>query len=542
MLPILGTMLLAQAMSAPATSASPSPSPTVAPAGGVLTLSASALDLNPAQQRVVAVGGATPPLTATLERKLVQAIVDPAGTSITVTASQATGSDVIHLVDANGASADVAVRVAFNAGTIVPQATLKITGTMVDPDWLLRRVEAFVAQLTQSLPGTQVSVSGLPEPLSAPAPGAQNQVSIPVEINSPNGEYFDQSGATLVTVVNVPIDNFSPSLLFYDDDPERLSMDGVLFRGTVSATAPARLYYYHDDSSDPRRLAVLIGNDSQDPTSVQLIDATAGPNVDVMSVGNSLTRNFLLTKSRGEGTIVDLSQDNFAVVRDVAVGDEELVAGTIDLRVLSGGPVTVSVVSVSPGVDPRTLLGEPIVAGDGHHRTGVFRLLGYGNDTLAYSAGAPEDPKLVVGDREPTPPSVDPAANGHDYGDYGVLHDVGVTFDNPTDVSSTAYLYFRPLAGPARANFLIDGSPVELGCMREPVPYEIAAYTLEPHQTSRVQLQTMTDGGSFYPVEIGVTAAPPQPSPPPITAPDGCFPKPPASPSPSLSPSPLPSP
>jgi hypothetical protein len=36
----------------------------------------------------------------------------------------------------------------------------------------------------------------------------------------------------------------------------------------------------------------------------------------------------------------------------------------------------------------------------------------------------------------------------------------------------------------------------------------------------------MTDGGSFYPVEIGITGTPPTPATPAISAPDGCFPKP----------------
>ena len=524
---VLGTVVLAQV--------TPSPGPTVVPSAGVLTPSATTLDLNPAQQRVVLVSGATPPITATLGRKLVSVAVDPNATSVTVSASQATGTDDIHLTDANGASADIAVRVAFNAGTIVPQATLKITGSPVDSNWLARRLETFVGRLTQALPGTQVQIGQVPAPITAPSPGAQEQVSIPVAISSPDGTYFDQSGTTVVTVENMPAAPFSPSLLFYDDDPERMTSDGVLFRGTVTSEAPARLYYYHDDSSDPRHLAIVL-NGVQVSTSVHLVEAVAGPNVDVMTVGNTVTRNFLLTKSAGEGVIVDLAQDVPYVVGDVAVTNDQLVAGTIDLRILSGGPVTVSVVAFSYGVDPRALLGGPVLPGDGHHRTGVFRLSGFGDDTLTYTAGATGETTLVIGDREPTPPSADPGATGHDYGDYGVLHDIGVTFDNPTDAASTAYLYFRPLAGPARASFLVDGAAIDLGCMREPVPYQIAAYTLPPHTTSRARLQTMTDGGSLYPAEIGVTATQPQPSAPPIGAPDGCFPKPAAGPSPAASP------
>jgi hypothetical protein len=534
---VLGFVLLAQATSSPIAIPSPTPlpAPTAAPSPSPLTLSTAAVDLNPAQQRVVSVSGATAPITASSERKLVSVAVAPNATSLTITASQATGSDVIHVVDASGAAADVAVRVAFNAGTIVPQATLKITGNPVDATWLAARIEAFVTGLTQSLPGTQVQIGQVPAPVTVPSPGAQNQVLIPVQISSPNGEYFDQSGTTVVTVANVGTDAFLPALLFYDDDPERMTADGLLYRGSVSNALPARLYYYHDDSSDPRRLAIVLSTDATAPTSVQLVDAWAGPNIDVMTVGNAVTRKFLLTKFRGEGVIVDLSQDVPYIVHDVALTNDQLAAGTVDLRVLSGGPVTVSVVAASPGVDPRSLLDGPILPGDGHHRTGVFQLTGFGNDALTYTAGAPGDAKIVIGDREPTPPSADPQATGHDYGDYGVLHEVTVTFANSMGAPETAYLYFRPLAGPARASFLVDGAPIDLGCMREPAPYEITAFTLPPGQT-RAQLQTMTDGGSFYPVEIGVTATQPQPSAPPITAPDGCFPKPGASPSPAASP------
>ncbi|HXO17672.1 MAG TPA: hypothetical protein VN909_05840, partial [Candidatus Dormibacteraeota bacterium] len=105
-----------------------------------LGVSVTSVALNPAQQQTIAVTGATAPLEATLDRKLVNVGVSPDASSVTVTATQATGSDVLHLVDANGSQADVAIRVAFNAGTIAPQATLTVTGDPADPDWLAQRV------------------------------------------------------------------------------------------------------------------------------------------------------------------------------------------------------------------------------------------------------------------------------------------------------------------------------------------------------------------------------------------------------------------
>ncbi len=496
--------------------AAPTPTP-------ALTLSTNAVNLNPAQEQVVTLTGATPPLQLTLDRKLVVVSADPSGTSLTITATQATGTDVLHVSDANGASADIAIRVAFNAGTIVPQTTLTITGDPAQADWLAQEVTDWVTRLTQAMPGAQVTVGTVAPSPSSLGPGGTAQFVVPIQIAG-NGQYFDQSGSTTVTVQNTPLQPFLPGLLFYDDDPEHVAQDGVLFRGSVSLAAPARLYYYHDDLADPRRLVVSLRSSSQDPTSVQLIEATAGPNIDVMQVGQSVSKRFMLTKAQHEGVILDLSGGLPYLMTDLPMTARQLVAGTADLRVLSGGPIDVAVLAVSPGVDPRTLLDGPVLPGDGHHRTGVFSIAGFGSENLSFSAGGP-DATTVIGDADPTPANVDPSAGGRDYGDYGVLDTIDLTFENPSAVPSAAYVFVQPLAGPARGSFLLDGNAVDIGCVRVPSRYEITAFQLLPGQTSHVVLQTMTDGGSFYPIRLGVTATAPVPSAPPITAPDGCFPK-----------------
>ena len=530
--PLLATVLVQftppPASASPASVSSPSPvaSPVSAPSalpGAPLTLSSSNVNLNPAQQSVVTVTGAAPPLQLTLDRRLVTVTADPAGTSVTITASQATGSDVLHVTDANGASADVNVRVAFNAGTVVPQTTLMVTGNPAQADWLAQQIAQWVTRLTQALPGASVTIGAVTPLPAALAAGATAQFSVAIQISG-NGRYFDQSATTTVNVQNTPMQPFTPGLLFYDDDPEHVTQDGVLFRGTVTAAQPARIYYYHDNTADPRRLVVALQATGQNPASVQLIHASAGPNIDVMTVGQAVTKKFLLTKNQQEGTVVDLTGDQPYLLTDLPMTSRQLVAGTADIRVLSGGPVEVTVMGVSPGADPRTMLAGPILPGDGHHRTGVFSIAGFGADNLRYAAGG-DDATVVLGDTEPTPPNVTPSADGHDYGDYGVVHTIALTLENPTAAPAAAYLYVQPLAGPARGSFLIDGNAVNIGCVRVSSKYQVTAFDLPPGQSAHV-VQTMTDGGSFYPVRLGVTATAPQPSAPPINAPDGCFPKP----------------
>jgi len=64
------------------------------------------VSLNPAQQQTISVGGGVAPLTATLDQKLVTVSVSPDATQVTITATQATGTDTLHLVDAGGAQAE----------------------------------------------------------------------------------------------------------------------------------------------------------------------------------------------------------------------------------------------------------------------------------------------------------------------------------------------------------------------------------------------------------------------------------------------------
>jgi hypothetical protein len=476
--------------------------------------------LHPGATATVAVSGANGAVTVTVQQGLVTATVTAPSNSITVNATQRTGSDVLHVTDAAGDAVDVPVRVAQDAGTIPAALTLKVTGSAIDPRWLASQIVSFVTRNLTLQPGAQASIAPIVAP-SIPPSGGTIAMNVPVAIAG-GSDYFDVGGSASVEVRNVAVDPLSAPTLYYDDDPERVVASGTIYRASVAADSAARLYYYHDGGVDRLDLAVVLT--AQAPASVQVIDASAGPNLDVMSVGISVTRSFLLMNPRGEGIVVDLDAGSPYVLHDFALSSKAGVAGSVGLQVLSGGPVTVTVLSVAPGVDPLTMLNAPPVAGDGHHRTGAFAIQNFGTQSLAYVAGG-ADVKSVFGDRDVTPPNVDPNAAGHDYGDYGVLQTFLFSLVNPTSTPVTAYLYERPLGGIVRSSFLVDGNLEDVGCVRVPVPYQIAAFTLAPGGRYQSTVTTMTDGGSNYPVEIGMTSTPPLPTAPPISSPQGCFPK-----------------
>ena len=527
----------------PQTTALPSPSPSSSPspaAPPLATLPAAA-NLHPLQSQTLAIQNGTGPYTTSVDRPLVTATVDQNARTLTIAASPQTGSATVTLYDSTGASVQIPVRVALDAGSVPPNVTLRVTGSPVDPQWLAQIVQKNVSASVQTQPGASVTV----QPFTLPAalgPGASAAVPVSVRIAGP--DYFDVDATQSVEIQNLALAPFSPPLLMYDDDPEKLTQDGVLFRADVTAASPARLYYYHENTAGERELAVVLSASS--PAAVQLIDASAGPNVDVMSVGHAVSRDFLVRKPIDEGIVVDVGPQAPYVADRFSMHRLDGAAGSVGIRVFSGGPVTVSVISVpagglEPGQLPQ-LLAQPLLPGDGHHRTGLFALQGYAADTVAYTAPGP-DAQIQYGAQ--TPPAAeatdgDPVKTGRDYGDYGVLRSITFQIDNPLDEPQTLYLYERPMGGAVRSSFLVDGTLVQVGCARVSDRYQVGAPLVVPPQSAlQLPVQTMTDGGSSYPLELGITATPPQPSVPPISAPDGCFPKPqPAIPAPAASPAP----
>ncbi len=409
------------------------------------------------------------------------------------------------------------------AGVIPPSITIDVTGAPVtEADVLEAQIRAALNRRIRPTlrPGAAVSYGPIvPWPLLPLAFGAAVAVNVTVTIDGDASAPV--TGVSTVSVYNVALAPARPEVLFLSDDPEYLLSEGVVFRGSVAAGRPARLYYYHSDIGLPRDLDVVLS--AAAGARVQLIASQAGPDLDVMSVGHTVTRDLLRFEQSNEGTVVDVEPGQPLVVRHGLLLQGEVVAGAVDVRVVSGGPVTVSVLASPAGSKPDAMLAGPRVPFDGHHRHGTFDLEGFGTIAQSYTAGGP-DVAAQYGGRTPTLRNVDPNDPGRDYGDYGALHLIAFTLVNPTDAPQLVYLYEKPLGGPVRSTFIIDGQLKELGCVRLPQPYWVTTYQLPPHYTGVSTTLTMTDGGSFYPLEFGATATQPLPYTPPVGSPDGCSP------------------
>jgi hypothetical protein len=415
------------------------------------------------------------------------------------------------------------------AGAIPSSISLDVTGSpAADPDVLGAQIRSALDRAIRPnlRPGSGVRYGPIvPWPLLPLPSGTRAAVNVTVTIAG-DATTAPVSGVTMVVLNGVVVPPAPPRVLFLSDDPEYLQSEGLVFRGTVTPERAARLYYYHSDAGVPRDLDVVLTATVR--SRVQLIESAAGPDLDVMSVGHTVTRDLLRFEQGNEGIVVDVEPGRPFVLRHGLLLQGEVLAGAVDVHVLNGA-VGVNVVASPAGGRPEPYLSGPRVAFDGHNRHGVFDLDGFGALAQSYTAGGP-DAAVRYGARVPTPRNMDPADPGRDYGDYGVVHRITFTLLNPTDTPSTIYLYEKPAGGPVRSTFIVDGQMREIGCVRMQQPYWVATYQLPAHSASASTTLTMTDGGSFYPLEYGVTQTQPAPYTPPVGAPDGCSPNTPAFP------------
>jgi hypothetical protein len=522
---------------------SPSPSVTAAPAAsstpsgappGTLRLTRSAVSVSPGQIVAIGVDGASGTVTVQTSGPAIGVRYDTASSSLIVTGTSL-GSATATVSDAAGDIATLAVDVLPAAGLVPAEVTVSLGGT-VSPQFALAKIDAAIARLALAQPGGTLAVRGVTIADSL-HPGDELEAIARVTIAAGSG-FADQFGTTAVHLHVETLDQLEPAFLFYSDDPERLGSDGdgVLYRGTIDADKPARVYAYHvSDTPDRRLYLALVASGA--PARVQLLGYAAGPADAFAYVGHVSTLQYLLERSTQESAIVDVIGDA-PYVQQLgyrALGPGELVAAIFDLRVVSGGPVTVEVVAASGADDPLKPLGEPEHVGDGHGRRGEFALSTVPPFALTYASGDPEPEPLTIGD--PTIPNLRPGGRPLG-GDYGALRNVALQLSNPGSTPQNVYLYEQAQGGSATTTiwFTGDPRPTEIPCVRlSDSRYLVKAFALDAGESRAVTGEYMTDGSSSFPLDFGLTTAAPSPPPGPYS-PNACNPKtPPATPSPSPS-------
>ncbi|MFN3286629.1 MAG: hypothetical protein ACK45F_10145, partial [bacterium] len=236
-------------------------------------------------------------------------------------------------------------------------------------------------------------------------------------------------------------------------------------------------------------------NPSRRRARVHMQLAAPGAWHDTMGVGHAAARRFLELLGRGAGYVLEIPAQGEHRFTTQRTPPGHVVSGLLQVQVLEGGPLEVSVSVRTVYVLDRAVRWE-VEPEDKSHPRGVF-----GPPLVEVEA------TLVVGEEWQT--DIGRSRQLRDLrtgtlleGDYGVTYRLRLILQNPTDRPADVELVLVASSGPAYATFLVDGQLVDLKFLAAGRSAPVLSATLAPREVRAVELVTVPEAASWYPVRL----------------------------------------
>ena len=413
-------------------------------------------------------------------------------------AGKAPGSTSIAITDSRGISTIVGVRVAYNAGNVLPNLEIPITGDPASPDYIRELVARMLVRKTPTRPDAQVVV----DPDEIPVHDNIDQDitrTFDVNVLIQGEQYFSVTGNTRVTVDNIAVPRISPDTLMVSDYPERLTENGILFEADLKREAPSRFLYFHYNppGSPARRIVLVAENHANEPSEVQFISGAGGPTPNEMEVGHAATKAFLVNEVQNQGRLIQVAANSTQVIGMQDLPPAAIVANLLQLRVLQGPNVHLTLVAQNATDDPDSALTTGnLLTSTVHHARGIYTIPEFHFETqwnvndeyLELPIGQIPLPNTLAGDALA--------------GDYGVLESFVVNVQNPLSAPQAIAIYENPRGGHATGTYIIDGVLVQSHQVPAFSRYKIRQYVVPAKGFVRITIVTIPEAGSSYPLRL----------------------------------------
>jgi hypothetical protein len=431
---------------------------------------------------------------------VVSASYDPESQTLTLV-GKALGATTVTVTDGRGQTRDVGVRVAYPAGSLANNVTVRITGNPATQ--LFVRDEAVAAAVASVTLRPGANVVPVTDDVNVASPLAVDDVmSVDVPLIVQGEAYFTVQGSTRVRVENFAQPSIEPQSLLVSDFPERLGANGILFTADLTAKGVERfLYYHYNPAGQPdRRIVLKAQNTSSQPALVQFIRGQAGPDSNEMQVGHLSTQRFLVRRAQNEGSVITIPGNTTYTIAQQPLPARTIVSAILQLHEIEGAPLHLTLVAqnLSDPID-GPIPTSALLVGDIPHARGIYPIPEFFFD-YSYDAEGP-DLEIPIG-QIPLPNLVRGQTLA---GDYGVLQSVTIRIvNNDRHNARQIALYASPRGGRATGTFIIDRVLVQAHAMPPYGHYKLRQYTVPPGSFVRTEIVTMPEGGSSYPLRLVV--------------------------------------
>jgi hypothetical protein len=435
------------------------------------------------------------------DENVVRAIFNPVDRTIDLLGLHP-GNTQITITSQQGLTATLSVSVQVSAGRSDAFTSINITGHPASSAFVAETAAQAATQVTYAQAGAHIN-AGIAEDSRELPPDDTTIVHVPVDVTGDN--YFAYHTTVAVRVTNLAQPQLAPRFMLVSDFPETITEDGTLFYSDVTIDKPARLLYYHyaPPGAPLRRVLVKVQNAGNDASLLEMIAGIGGPYTDILGVGHGSTLRFLQHDAAGEGQVFEVPPQATINVIDQLLPAGNLVAGLMQMRVITGPGLRVAVVVQAADASPIEPISETLLSSSVNHARGVYEVPEFFYDE-SYTIG--DTPTTLAIGKLPLPNLVQGAVLG---GDYGVKQSADVNLLNPTDQPADVGLWFEPRGGRATGTLLINGDIVQLHPVEPMKPALVRRFSVPARGFVHVNVVTMPEGGSSYPVNLLFASDPP---------------------------------
>jgi hypothetical protein len=478
-----------------------------------LTASARKVTIPLGEKRTVKLGGvATGELIAIPSDATVVTATPQSWPRLVVLNGDRPGVSAVRL-EVEGAALTLSVRVMKYAAAVAPMPTVDLTGRPVPGAVVRRAATALYPQGLRREPGTWVRLLRSPTVPSL-APGQSVVLPFPVAVSGTG--YLPVKTTVCVRVRNrVLPEPGETAALLYSNDPERVMRPQRLYLASLTDEAPYRLLYHHQNGSGrPLGFRIELQNPGERPAELQAIRGDAGPSLDTILVGHRAAVRYVKADMQDLGEVISVPPGTRRTLLAQRLGPEWTASGLYGLRLLTGDPLLVQIVAeeVRSGRSAVIASGGPVrdaVPLVSRGGSGVMRReLPLSPDVFPHPRKRVEA-SYTVGQRwafvnlgRAPIAARDPERRLE--GNYGVLYEISLRIENPTDEERTVQLVLSPDAGDARGVFVIDGQVIEAPHVTPPGEAVLTRIRMKPGERRTIPIRAMPVGGSHYPVSIVV--------------------------------------
>ena len=163
---------------------------------------------------------------------------------------------------------------------------------------------------------------------------------------------------------------------------------------------------------------------------------------------------------------------------------------------MQGDGVRLAIVVQEAADSPVEPISDTLLSSAVQHARGVYQVPDFTYDE-EYTVGDP--PTVLSIGKLPLPNLVQGQVLG---GDYGVKQSATVTLVNDGDSAANVGMWLEPRGGRATATFLIDGALTEIHATDPGAFAHVRSFAVPAHGYQRIDVVTMPEGGSSYPVNV----------------------------------------